>query len=114
MTTQNRKTDFTSRELVTAALTFQETPRIPIDSQFTPEGTQPSDVVGPPYRYGKGAASGVPCKKGTYADAWGCRWEAGEDGVSGEVKDAPMDSDNWEGYVPFEPPYSVLVEADDS
>ncbi len=44
-------------------------------------------------------------------DIWGCTWEAGEDGVCGEVKESPL-RDDWSRLKTFKPPWEVLAGAD--
>ena len=92
----------TSRELVKAALNFQEVKEIP---------TERDDVTGPIFTYGKGRTSGVPANcKGKRTDEWGVEWEAYEDGVCGEVK-RPL-FDDYSFLDTYKPPYDVLEEAD--
>ena len=94
----------TSRERVYDALEFRQLERIPNerdDALFSQL----------PYTYGKGKGSGKSFIKGSYTDAWGCVWTAGEDGVTGEVKVSPF-ADGYAGLQSFEPPFEVLREAD--
>lgn len=92
----------TSRERVVRALTFQPVDRIP---------TERDDVSGPRYTYGPGRTLGQWYSKGRYVDAWGCVWEAAEDGVAGEVKEAPLRG-GWSALTHFQPPWDVLAQAD--
>ncbi|MBU4200369.1 MAG: methyltransferase [Verrucomicrobia bacterium] len=103
----------TSNERVRRVLTFEEVDRIPIENGFEGELQRkyPSDVAVPPYRYPAGKSWGEENKKGSRMDIWGCLWEAGEDGVCGEVKDAPLRA-GWEGLKNFRPPWGVLEGAD--
>ncbi len=103
----------TSRERVRNALTFVEVDRIPIDNEFGGEMQKrfPGDVQKPPYLYPPGRGWGQPCKKGRYMDIWGCIWEAGEDGVCGEVKESPLGND-WSNVRTYQPPWEVLAGAD--
>lgn len=103
----------TSRELVSRALQFQEVERIPIENFFSGELRQkyPSDVQIPPYRYAQGKSWGEVNKIGRRMDIWCCVWEAGEDGVCGEVKTSPL-WDSWDGLKTFQPPWEVLEGAD--
>ena len=102
----------TSRERVTKALRFEEVDRIPIENGFSAlQAKYPSDVAEPPYRYPSGRSHGEQNSKGWYMDLWGCGWEAGEDGVCGEVKESPL-MDGWGGLKTFQPPWEVLDGAD--
>jgi hypothetical protein len=87
--------------------------RIPIENSFGGdlEIRYPSDVARPPYRYPAGKSWGVENVKGRRMDIWGCVWEAGEDGVCGEVKESPLQGD-WSGLDKFQPPWEVLDGAD--
>lgn len=49
---------------------------------------------------------GVQARKGQYTDEWGCLWQAGEDGVVGEVK-TPILAD-WSALAKYQPPWEVL------
>ncbi len=92
----------TSRELIKAALTFQEVERIPTDRE---------DTASVSFHYGKGRTSGVPEGQcGTRTDEWGCTWKAAENGVTGEVTN-PLIRE-WSDLDSFTPPYDVLDEAD--
>lgn len=103
----------TSRELVKKVLTFEEVERIPIDNEFGGELQKkyPTDVQRPPYSYPPGRRWGQQYKKGRYMDIWGCIWEAGEDGVCGEVKESPLRND-WNDLKTYQPPWEVLDGAD--
>ncbi|MEI6971808.1 MAG: uroporphyrinogen decarboxylase family protein [bacterium] len=103
----------TSRERVSRAMTFELVDRIPIENGFWGELQEryPSDVASPPYHYPAGRSRGEPNRKGRYVDIWGCVWEAGEDGVCGEVKDSPLRS-GWEGLKAYRAPNDVLDGAD--
>ena len=103
----------TSRERVKRALSFEEVDRIPIENGFEGELQRkyPTDVVVPPYRYPDGKSWGVENQKGPRMDIWGCTWEAGEDGVCGEVKASPLWND-WSGLKTFKAPMEVLAGAD--
>lgn len=92
----------TSRELIKKALNFELCERIPTDRD---------DATGPMFTYGIGRTSGVPeGTKGIRYDQWGVKWEASEDGVSGEVKGCLID--DWSKLADFTPPYDVLDETD--
>jgi uroporphyrinogen decarboxylase len=102
----------TSRDRVLRALTQQPVDRIPIENGFSElQARHPSDVATPPYHYPAGCSWGVQGRKGQRMDSWGCLWEAGEDGVTGEVKDSPLRA-GWEGLTTYKPPYEVLEFAD--
>jgi uroporphyrinogen decarboxylase len=103
----------TPRESVRNALCFEDVERIPIENLFAGalQAKYPSDVALPPYRYPQGKSRGEVNKKGRRMDIWGCLWEAGEDGVCGEVKDSPLWND-WSGLKSFSPPWDVLQGAD--
>ena len=103
----------TPRERVRRALQFEEVDRIPIENGFDGELQRkyPSDVARPPYRYPIGKGWGEENKKGRRIDIWGCVWEAGEDGVCGEVKEPPLQGD-WSGLQSYQPPWEVLEGAD--
>jgi len=103
----------TSRERVRRALTFEEVDRIPIENSFGGELERrfPSDVARPPFHYPAGRSWGVENQQGWRMDIWGCVWEAGEDGVCGEVKDPPFKSD-WSALRSYQPPWEVLQGAD--
>jgi uroporphyrinogen decarboxylase len=103
----------TSREQVRNALTFEELDRIPIENGFGGDLQRkyPSDVAGPPYSYPPGQSWGEVNKKGLRMDIWGCVWEAGEDGVCGEVKESPLRND-WSQLKTFRPPWEVIEAAD--
>jgi hypothetical protein len=101
-----------ARERIKSALTMAEFDRVPIDNRFGGEMQikYPSDVVGPPYRYPAGRSIGSTNKKGCYTDIWGCVWEAGEDGVTGEVKDSPVHG-GWSSLNSYKPPFEVIENA---
>ncbi|MCK6471590.1 MAG: methyltransferase [Planctomycetes bacterium] len=53
----------------------------------------PVDFTSPPYTYGStGRARGNCLTRGTYIDDWGVKWETGEPGVVGEVKEPTLNS----------------------
>ena len=103
----------TPRERVRRTLEFEEVDRIPIENSFGGELERkyPSDVARPPFRYPAGKSWGVENRKGRRMDIWGCIWEAGEDGVCGEVKESPLRGD-WSALRAFQPPWEVLAGAD--
>lgn len=103
----------TSRDLIRRVLRFEEVERIPIQNPFGGDLQRkyPSDVMLPPYRYPQGKSWGEVNKKGRRMDIWGCVWEAGEDGVCGEVKTSPL-WESWNGLKTFQPPWEVLEGAD--
>jgi hypothetical protein len=72
----------------------------------------PPDVSEPPYTFGPGRSWGVEGVKGRRMDAWGCLWEAAEDGVTGECVDSPLRQDDWSALERFQPPWDVLEQAD--
>lgn len=110
----------TGRERVQRTLTFTNPDRVP-RNLWTLPGVElfraielqkmrsefPEDFSGPGLKYGPALkASGVPGRKGRYVDAWGCIWEAKEEGVTGEVKD-PILGD-WENLSTLTPPMEIL------
>ncbi len=103
----------TSRERVRRALVLEEVDRIPIENSFGGELERryPSDVARPPFCYPAGKSWGVENQQGRRMDIWGCIWEAGEDGVCGEVKEPPLRGD-WSQLRTFQPPWEVLEGAD--
>jgi uroporphyrinogen decarboxylase len=98
----------TSRELVKKVLDFEIVDRIPIET--SDEHVFRSDVGWPEYRYGRGKSNGTYGAMGRRVDEWGCVWEAGEEGVKGEIR-TPLMPD-WSTLNSFEPPWNVLKEAD--
>lgn len=71
----------------------------------------PIDFAQPDFRYGDARrASGVPDRRGTYTDEWGCVWSVAEDGVVGEVKVHPLA--DWAALRAYAPPWEVLQRAD--
>lgn len=114
----------TSRERVRRTLDFEGPDRpprelwtLPAVSMFQAEELRrflerfPGDFGGAQFRYGPNTrAHGQPYRKGTWTDEWGCLWEAAEDGVQGEIRQ-PILAD-WEDLKRFEPPWSLLEEAD--
>ncbi len=103
----------TSRDRVRKAFGFEEVDRIPIENEFGGELQRkyPSDVLYPPYQYSPSQSWGEMNRKGCRMDIWGCVWEAGEDGVTGEVKHSPLSGD-WDGLRTFRAPWEVLEMAD--
>jgi len=97
----------TSRERVKAALTFQPVDVIPLETEWGITDFE-SDVLFPTFTYGRGKSGGVQSKKGHWFDHWGCKWECGEDGVKGEVKEAMIAELTDDFYIPHE----VLEQAD--
>ena len=101
----------TSRERVIQALEFKDFDRVPLEI-----GTElgitcfESDVGYPAFSYGIGSSLGTPYTKGMHTDFWGCLFEAGTDGVLGEVK-SPMLYE-WSLLDSFKPPIEVLSHAD--
>lgn len=100
-----------SRERVKNALSFKKVDRVPVENYYNEIiNLYPSDIAGLEYKYGKGKSSGMPGKKGTYTDLWGCLWECGEDDVKGEVKSSLIN--DWSILDSFKPPFDVLRQAD--
>ena len=110
---ENERIFMTSREAVRRALCFEEVEKIPVENGFGGELQKkyPSDVAAPPYHYPQGKSRGEANKRGFRTDIWGCIWEAGEDGVCGEVKDSPL-RNGWSGLKFFTPPWEVIKGAD--
>ncbi|MFC1959780.1 uroporphyrinogen decarboxylase family protein [Chloroflexota bacterium] len=115
----------TSRERVTAALTFNNPDRPPRELWTDPYvkmfqqddllalATQfPPDVLDcPTSHYGKSnREQGTPSIVGNYTDEWGCIWSVGEAGVVGEVSGPPVA--DWEALKTYRPPYELLTGAD--
>lgn len=104
----------TSRERVKRALDFEIFDRVPIENYENIGKTwykyHPTDVLSPEYKYGIGKSKGEYGRKGIRIDAWGCVWEAGEDGVKGEVKQHLLE--DWAELDTFQPPWDVLKGAD--
>lgn len=90
-----------SRERVISALTFEEFDQVP---------NEMDDVFIPEVSFGKGLSNGCYGKRGSHADEWGCVFEAGEDGVKGEVKKYIIN--DWSILDSFIPPWDVLENAD--
>jgi hypothetical protein len=68
-----------------------------------------NDVMGPKLTtFAKIPVAGVMWKKGCWTDAWGCVFEAAEDGVVGEVKNALLD--DWAKLDTFKPPWASLKD----
>lgn len=68
---------------------------------------RPDELV---FRYGPARlAHGTAFVVGSYVDEWGCVWEVGEDGVVGEVKQAPLAE--WRLLDTLQAPWEVLDEA---
>ena len=69
----------------------------------------PGDFTNPGPFLAKGdRAQGVPSRKGTYIDDWGCQWECGEDGVIGEVKNHLFS--DWSAVDNYQPPWEILEQ----
>ena len=100
------KSSMTSRERVKAALRFQLVDQIPVEGYFADSDVCSSGQA----RFGRGRESGTWYKAGKCTDQWGCVFEAAEDGVKGEVKEALISE--WEQLDAFQPPWDVLEEAD--
>ena len=92
----------TSKERVIAALEFRDFDQVPIEKD---------DCVDVPYEYPGWFKGEMRYKGGSYYDGWGCRWDALESGVCGEVKGHPLGED-WKGFDTFRPPYHILKNAD--
>jgi hypothetical protein len=90
------------RERVRAALTFHDFDRIPVEAL---------DCAEVPVEYPGWFQGGRPNEGVPYLDGWGCRWEAAEVGVCGEVKFHPL-ADDWSGLDRLVPPYDILDRVD--
>ena len=113
-----------SRERVFRALQFKPLDRAPRDiwhlpwiDMFASDQLQalqvdlPPDLTSPPAVLGQGhRTEGQQAKKGTYIDEWGCLWEAGEDGVVGEVKSPPLA--DFSALSTYQPPWEIFDNAD--
>jgi len=97
-----------SRECVTKALDLKPLDRIPLDVQ-TDVGIE-TDILRPSFVYPPGRSTGGPGRKGSYLDAWGCKWECAEDGVKGEVKEGIIEE--WSDLDGFLPPFEVIEDAE--
>ena len=91
----------TSRELIKAALTFQEYDTVPIEIR---------DTLCPPIHYPQWYVGALPNTKGRRTDPWGCMWESMEDGVCGEVIGHPLE--DWSNLDRFSPPWHILDQVD--
>lgn len=100
----------TGRERIINALTFKEVDKIPWEGLWEKKDQYEMMIDCPPFTYGKGKASGEINKKGRRTDAWGCVWEAAEDGVIGEVKEYPLA--DYDALDDFSAPWDVLEQAD--
>jgi len=104
----------TSRERVKRALDFKRVDRVPLESIENTNrdwiSQYPSDVASPNFKYGKGKSKGNYGDKGKRIDEWGSVWEAGEEGVKGEVKSSLITE--WTDLDTFQPPWDYLREAD--
>jgi len=95
----------TGRERVVRALEFERPDRVPRHLWRLPGARAfrqddinavlekyPEDITILEFNYGKGKRTkGTRYKCDEIAsDEWGCQWQAGEDGVTGEVKDPPI------------------------
>ena len=95
----------TSRERVLRTLDMQPFDQVPIEGWRVR-----SDVTGAGARFGPGRVSGTFGVKGCRRDAWGCIFEAAEDGVTGEVRNPILTG--WSQLDTFTPPWDVLEQAD--
>ena len=113
----------TSRERVFRALEFRRPDRAPRDYWALPWVSQfaaaefaaltaqlPSDMTGVDVLAAGERQRGQQGRKGTYVDAWGCAWEAAEDGVVGEVKHPPLA--DWSALRTYQPPWEIVRKAD--
>ena len=114
----------TSRERVTAALTFSKPDCVPRDLWALPyislfrkdELTEllkrySMDIGRPELTPGSGDLGLEKLSKaGTYIDEWGSVWQVGEPGIIGEVKQ-PVFAD-WSGLATFQPPWDLVRERD--
>ena len=111
-----------SREIVTAALTFARPERLPRDLWTLPWGERehpqalaemrerfPSDFGGPPGVYRPSPrVSGDAYTPGTYTDDWGCTFVNIQAGVIGEVREPILPDLATAGAIA--PPYETLPE----
>jgi hypothetical protein len=115
----------TGRERVIRALKFGNPDRVPRNlwrlpgaKTFRKNDIQrileryPEDITILDFNYGKGKRTkGTRYKRDEIAtDEWGCRWQVAEDGVTGEVKDAPIKDISQVKYLTA--PYEILEGAD--
>ncbi len=96
----------TSRELVQRTLAFDRPARVPRQLWLLPWAAQhhpaelqdirgrfPDDLTGAPgFCKSLPPTKGDPYRRGQYVDEWGCVFENLQEGVIGEVKQAPLDS----------------------
>lgn len=115
-----------SRERVIAAINHKPTDRfprmtgiLPYVSIYRAEEMKrfferfPADVGGFDPHYGKSDYErGVPFRMGGYTDEFGCRFELGEDGVVGEVKQYIFE--DWSAFDSYRMPYEVIKGIDTS
>ena len=99
----------TSRERVRAALSFQPVDRIPLEIEPGFDEFE-NDIHTPYHTYGPGKSYGAYGVKGIRQDHWGSIWESAEDGVSGEVRQAMINS--WNDLEKLYIPYDILEKAD--
>jgi len=99
----------TSQERVRASLTFQPVDKVPLEIEPGFEEFE-NDIHIPAYTYGPGKSSGSYGVKGIRTDHWGNIWESAEDGVSGEVRQAMINS--WSDLEKLYIPYDILEQAD--
>lgn len=100
----------TSRELVQAAVEFQNPPRAPRHMWLLPwvkmnlpeelariQARFPDDiVVAPECLKVRPRTVGDPHRVGKYVDPWGCVFSNAQDGIIGEVKQPLVQDDDWE------------------
>ena len=95
----------TSRERVLCALRFEEFDQVPIDGD---------DATRAPYTPGRGVREAYRALSPGFlrTDAWGCVWQAAEDGVAGEVKQSPLAGEDRSALAGYQPPWEVIEQAD--
>lgn len=67
----------------------------------------PEDFATTGIVYGRAVrSSGIPNRKGSYTDEWGCVWEVYEEGVVGEIKHPPLA--DWSALDALRPPREIF------
>jgi hypothetical protein len=113
----------TSRELVIKTLNHHSVPRTPrdlwisagFDSARSDDLAEmnvryPSDIITPEAAPSHGKRSqGKPGKVGEYTDAWGCVWEAAQDGDPPKLKHTPLAESG--KIASYQPPVELLERA---
>lgn len=114
----------TSRERVTAALTFSNPDRAPRDLWALPYvvlfrreefdavlDAYPTDIsIAPQSQDRVDDDAQLTAQVGTYTDEWGSVWQVGEPGVIGEVKQPALPT--WDNFTGYQPPWETIRGGD--